>query len=83
MQDLSVILPVISPATIDFLVQLSRDFNDIVVENLTRRTRAALSNPGNKLSPIDQKSIQREVISSVTGKSIFTVHSFFIFVTVI
>ena len=64
-----------SPATIDFLVQLSRDFNDIVVENLSKSMRTSLSSPG-ALTSAERKMLHRQIIHTVIGKKIYRYQCF-------
>ncbi len=60
-----------SPATVDFLVLLERNFNSIVEENLSKRTRTDIKDMST-VSPYTKKKIQREILGTVYGKNVRT-----------
>ena len=60
-----------SPATIDFCVNLDRDFQSIVVDKLSRLSRDALTEQPVGMTDSAKKKIQKEIMYSVYGKLIF------------
>ena len=65
----------------DFLKQLSRDVDEIVTENLNKKSKAALSQSG-KLPATVLTNIQREIISFVTGKLVLNKISYSVFLRI-
>ena len=59
-----------SPATIDFCVNLDRDFQSIVVDKLSRLSRDALTEQPVGMTDSAKKKIQKEIMYSVYGKLI-------------
>jgi hypothetical protein len=58
---------------VDFLVVLDREFKTIVEENLSKRTRAVVSNPElmSSLTAIELKRIRQEVHHNIAGRIFF------------
>lgn len=61
-----------STGTVDVTVELARNFDQIVVENLVRKTRSFLlcsgTDPQEEVSQVDKKRMQKEVLDRVCGK---------------
>jgi hypothetical protein len=53
---------------VDFLVELERDFKNIVVENLSRKTRTGIENLYKDTPPVIKKYLKKEVVGTVLGK---------------
>jgi hypothetical protein len=53
---------------VDFLVELEKDFKNIVIENLSKKTRTGIEKLDKETPPVIKKDLRKEVTGTVLGK---------------
>jgi hypothetical protein len=74
-----IILHVASPATTDFLVELSTKFQEIIVEKLRERSRKAITNleDPDSMTVAERKCVRNDILQTLYGKCYCLLNNYF------